>query len=39
MGVDNYEKGFRKMWKLLSHLDLIVSKVTELEIISFLKYD
>ena len=39
MGVDSYENGFRKMWKLVSHLDLILSKITELQIISFLKYD
>lgn len=39
MGVDSYQSGFKKMWKLLSHLDLIVSKMTELQIIYFIKYD
>ena len=39
MGVDSYESGFRKLWKVLTNLDLITTKVTELQIISFLKYD
>ena len=39
MGVDSYENGFKKLWKLLSNLDLMISKVTELEIIQFLKYN
>ena len=39
MGVDNYESGFRKLWKVLSNLDLIVSKMTELQAVQFLKYD
>jgi hypothetical protein len=28
MGVDSYEAGFRKLWKICSHLDLIISKTT-----------
>jgi hypothetical protein len=28
MGVDSYEGGFRKLWKVVGHLDLIISKVT-----------
>jgi len=39
MGVDTYEAGFRKLWKILVNFDHIVSKITELEIIQFLKYD
>ena len=39
LNVDNYESGFRKLWKVLGHLDLTISKVTELEIINFLLYD
>lgn len=39
MGVDSYESGFKKIWKLFCHFDLIVSKMTELQIVSFLKYD
>lgn len=39
MGVDNYESGFRKLWKIVGHLDLAVSKITELQIIHFLVYD
>lgn len=39
MGVDSYEAGFRKLWKVVSHLDLIISKITELQIVQFLKYD
>lgn len=39
MGVDNHEAGFRKLWKFLSHLDLMVSKITELQCVQFLKYD
>lgn len=39
MGVDNYEAGFKKLWKLLTNLDLILSKITELQAIQFLKYD
>jgi hypothetical protein len=30
MGVDTYESGFRKLWKILSSLDNIITKVTEL---------
>lgn len=39
MGMDSFEAGFRKLWRVLSHLDLILSKVTELQIVQFLKYD
>jgi ribosomal protein L19E len=39
MGVDTYECGFRKLWKIISSLDHIISKMTELEIIQLLKYD
>lgn len=39
MGTDNYEAGFKKLWKLLSHLDQIVSKMNELEIVHFLSYN
>lgn len=39
IGVDSYENGFRKLWKVLTNLDLITTKITELQIISFLKYD
>ncbi len=27
------------MWKIASHLDLIISKISELQIVQFLKYD
>lgn len=39
MGVDSYEAGFRKLWKIASHIDLIASKMTELQIVQFIKYD
>lgn len=39
MNVDSYETGFRKLWKFVSHLDLMVSKITELQAVQFLKYD
>lgn len=39
MGVESYEAGFDKLWKIVCNLDLIVSKVTELQAIQFLKYD
>ena len=39
MGVDTYEAGFRKLWKVLANIDLMVSKVTELQAVQFLKYD
>ncbi len=39
MGVDTYEAGFRKLWKIISSLDHMVTKITELEIIQLLKYD
>lgn len=39
MGVDSYQSGFRKLWKLISNLDLMVSKITELQIVQFLLYD
>ena len=39
LGVDSYEGGFRKLWKVLGHLDLTISKITELQVIHFLLYD
>jgi hypothetical protein len=39
MNVDSFEAGFRKLWKITSSLDLIVSKMTELQAVQFLKYD
>ena len=39
LGVDNYESGFKKLWKVLGHLDLTISKITELQVIHFLLYD
>lgn len=39
MGVDSYEAGFRKLWKVTNNLDLIISKITELQVVQFLKYD
>jgi hypothetical protein len=39
MGVDSYESGFRKLWKVMGHLDLAITKITELQIIHFLIYD
>lgn len=39
MGVDNYESGFRKLWKVVGHLDLAVTKISELQVIHFLLYD
>lgn len=39
MGVESYEAGFRKLWKLSCNLDLMVSKITDLQIIHFLVYD
>lgn len=39
LGVENYETGFKKLWRILGHLDLTISKVTELQVIQFLLYD
>ena len=39
MGVDSYEVGFKKLWKLLVYLDQMICKITELQIVQFLKYD
>lgn len=39
LGVDSYESGFRKLWKIASHMDLVINKVTELQIVNFLLYD
>lgn len=39
LGVDSYESGFRKLWKIASHLDLVINKVSELQIVNFLLYD
>ena len=39
MGVDSFESGFHKLWKVVGNLDLMVSKITELQAVQFLKYD
>lgn len=39
LNVEGYENGFRKLWKLLTGLDHILVKATELEIVQLLKYD
>ena len=39
LGVDSYEGGFKKLWRVLGHLDLTISKITELQVIHFLRYD
>lgn len=39
LGVDSYEGAFKKLWRVLGHLDLTISKITELQIIHFLLYD
>lgn len=39
LGVESYEAGFRKLWKLTCNLDLMVTKITDLQIIHFLVYD
>jgi hypothetical protein len=39
MGTDSYESGFKKLWKVMSHIDLIISKITELQIVQLIKYD
>lgn len=39
LGVDSYESGFRKLWKVMGHLDLAITKITELQIVHFLIYD
>lgn len=39
MGVQSYEKGFQKLWKIVCNLDLTITKITELQIINFLIYD
>ena len=30
LGVESHEAGFKKLWKLLTYIDLMISKVTEL---------
>lgn len=30
MGVESYESGFRKLWKIISSFDNLITKVTEL---------
>lgn len=39
LGVENYEAGFRKLWKITCHLDTMVTKISELQIVHFLLYD
>lgn len=39
MGAENYEAGFKKLWKIACHLDNMVTKVSELQVINFLIYD
>ena len=39
MGAENYEAGFRKLWKIACHLDNMVTKISELQVINFLIYD
>jgi hypothetical protein len=39
MGVDSYESGFRKLWKVVGNLDLAITKITELQMVNFLIYD
>ena len=39
LGVENYEKGFQKLWKIVCNFDLVISKITELQIVNFLIYD
>jgi hypothetical protein len=39
MGADSYESGFKKLWRIACQLDLMVTKISELQIIHFLLYD
>lgn len=39
MSVESYEAGFKKLWKLFSAFDLMVTKITELQVVQFLLYD
>lgn len=39
LGAENYEAGFKKLWKIACHLDNMVTKISELQIINFLIYD
>jgi hypothetical protein len=39
LGAENYEAGFRKLWKIACHLDNMVTKISELQVINFLIYD
>jgi hypothetical protein len=39
LGVESFEAGFKKLWKITCHLDTIVTKISELQIINFLLYD
>lgn len=39
LGVESYEKGFQKLWKIIGTLDLTITKITELQIVNFLIYD
>lgn len=39
LGAENYEAGFKKLWKIACHLDNMVTKVSELQVINFLIYD
>lgn len=39
LGAENYEAGFKKLWKIACHLDNMVTKISELQVINFLIYD
>ena len=39
MGAENFETGFKKLWKIACHLDNMVTKISELQIVNFLLYD
>jgi hypothetical protein len=39
MNVDSLSSGFKKLWKLVCHMDTLINKNSELQVITFLKYD
>lgn len=39
MNAENYEIGFKKLWKIICNLDLMISKIMELQIVHLVKYD
>jgi len=39
MGMNSFEDGFRKLWKVICNLDLMISKIMELQIVHLVKYD